>query len=119
MLNYRDHDLWKTAMDMVENVYLLTDTFPKHEAHGLTEELRRAAVSIPSKIAEGCTLMSNEDSVRFFEQALGSCFVVETHFEIAKRRRYIPSGIFDGIMQMLEMLEGLLRKIITKFKEIE
>ena len=119
MFNYRDHDLWKSAMDMVENVYMLTDTFPKHEAHGLTEELRRAAVSIPSKIAEACTFTSNEDSVRFFEQALGSCFVVETLFEIAKRRSYIPAEIFDGMMQMLEMLKGLLRKIIINFKEIE
>ena len=106
-------------MDLAENVYMLTDTFPKHEAHGLTEELRRVAVSIPSKIVEACTFTSNEDSVRFFEQALGSCFVVETLFELSKRRRYIPAEIFNGMMQMLELLEGLLRKTITMFKEIE
>lgn len=79
-------------MDLVEAVYRLSSTFPKSELYGLTEQIRRAAVSIPSNLAEGHTRASTKEYVNFVSMAQGSLAEVETQLEIALRLGYAPSA---------------------------
>jgi four helix bundle protein len=87
--NYRDLIAWQRAMDLVEAVYCLTQRFPKEEIYGLTAQIRRAVVSIPSNIAEGEGRESRNDFLRFLSIAHGSLREVETQLHIAVRLRYV------------------------------
>jgi four helix bundle protein len=82
---YRDLKVWQTAMDLVGAVYRLTREFPKEETYGLTIQLRRAAVSIASNIAEGKGRSSDKELLHFLSNAKGSLFEVETQIMIADR----------------------------------
>ena len=90
--DYRDLIVWQKAMDLVEAIYRTTATFPREEIYGLTSQLRRAAVSIPSNIAEGNGRNTTRDYVHFLGMAYGSVKEVETQVLIAERLRYIDSS---------------------------
>jgi four helix bundle protein len=87
--NYRDLIVWQKAMDLVEAVYTVTKLFPKEEIYGLTSQIRRAAVSIPSNIAEGQGRRSSGEFTRFLSIAYGSLREVETQVLIAERLGYL------------------------------
>ena len=82
--DYRDLIVWKEAMELAELVYSVTRSFPREEAFGLTSQIRRAAVSIPSNIAEGDERDTKKDSVRFLYIAKGSLAELRTQLEIAR-----------------------------------
>lgn len=111
---YRDLLVWQKAMDLVVAVYGLTRHFPKYELYGLSNQLQRAAVSVPSNIAEG----SEKQHPREFLQALhvssGSLAEVETQVEIARRLDYISTeqadSIFGQSAEIGRMLNGLCKK---------
>jgi len=86
---YRDLKAWQTAMDMVRDIYRLTREFPKEETYGLTIQLRRAAVSIASNIAEGKGRSSDKELLHFLSNAKGSLFEVETQVMIADSLGYL------------------------------
>jgi len=88
---YKDLIAWKKAMELVAAVYDATDVFPPHEMYGLVSQLRRAAVSVPSNIAEGKSHYSNRDFVRFLRHSRGSLAEIETQVLIAEHR-----NIFDA-----------------------
>jgi len=83
--SYRDLRVWQLAMDLVEHVYKLTDRFPQHEIYGLTSQLRRAAVSVPSNMAEGPARRHWKEYLRHLSIAQSSLAEVETQAEIAAR----------------------------------
>jgi len=87
--SYRDLRVWQSAMDSVVSVYHETQGFPKDEVYGLTSQMRRAAVSIPSNIAEGKGRSTDRDRARFFCHARGSLLELETQILIAQRLRYL------------------------------
>src|SRR5579862_7466163 len=87
--NYRDLIVWQKAMDLATLVYQSTESFPQKEVFGLTNQLRRAAVSIPSNIAEGQGRNSNLDFRRFLGISRGSLQEVETQLELARRLGYL------------------------------
>jgi len=87
--SYRDLRIWQEAIDLALTVYRLTLSFPKHELYGLTSQMRRAAVSIPSNIAEGKGRGSDRDFGRFLFQARGSLLELQTQTVIARRLQYI------------------------------
>jgi len=89
--SYRDLKVWQKAMDLVVRIYELTRSFPQNEVYGLTSQLRRAAVSVPSNIAEGKG-RSDKDFSRFLLQARGSVWELETQVEIANRLRYLQAA---------------------------
>jgi len=89
--NYQDLIAWQRAMDLVEKVYALTQRFPKEEVFGLTAQLRRAVVSVPSNIAEGEGRKSKPEFVRFLSIAHGSLREVETQLLIAVRLHFITA----------------------------
>lgn len=87
MAHYRELIVWQKSMDLVVAVYKYTETFPASERYGLTPQLRRAAVSIPSNIAEG-SRRRGKDSDQFFNIAFGSASEVETQLEIGRRLKF-------------------------------
>lgn len=98
--NFRDLNIWRKGIEIVEDVYKTTKSFPKDELYGLTSQMRRCAVSIPSNTAEGFARKHNKEYKQFLHIALGSCAELETQLEIASRLKYIN-----------EQKEGLLEKI--------
>jgi four helix bundle protein len=94
MHNFRKLDIWLKSMDLVVEIYNLTSVFPNHEKFGLSSQMQRSAVSIPSNIAEGSAKSSNKDFARFLEMSLGSSYELETELILASRLKYIDSNIF-------------------------
>ena len=83
IISYRDLDVWKQCRQLVKIIYQLSKNFPKEEQFGLTNQLRRAAISVPSNIAEGCGRNYPKDSTQFFFVARGSLYEIETQLIIA------------------------------------
>ncbi len=111
---YSDLVAWQRAMDLVEDVYRITKTFPKEELYGLSSQLRRAAVSIPSNIAEGQSRSSRE-FVHFLAMAHGSLSELETQIAIAERLGYIDSArlvdVSKRTAEVGRLIHGLSRSI--------
>ena len=109
--SYRDLDVWRKSMDFVEDVYKALSNFPKEERFGICDQIRRAAVSIPSNIAEGFGRDSDTDFAHFLTIARGSLFEVATQLEIASRLGYLPSdsGLFAEVASIGKMLNSLRR----------
>jgi four helix bundle protein len=111
MKGHRDLVAWQKAMELVLDVYGVTRRFPKEELYGLTSQLRRAAVSVPSNLAEGYGRNSRKDFQRFVGLALGSLLEVETQLEIANRLAYIsdeaPADILRKTRRVAQLLHGL------------
>jgi four helix bundle protein len=112
--NFEDLDVYNKAIDVVDDIYLLTKTFPKEEMFGLTSQLRRAAVSIPSNIAEGSARSKKEFS-HFIDIARGSVFECVTMLQISFKQSYINNEKFGDLKNKLtdlsKMLSGLKRSI--------
>ena len=104
---HKDLDVWKEAIELVEAVYGLTRAFPKTEMYGLTSQLRRAAVSVPSNIAEGAARSSTKEFIQFLHIALGSVSEVETQVIIAQRLDYV-----DDVNSIEEQIEAVRRLIL-------
>ena len=83
--HYKDLIAWQKAMDLVESVYKVTEAFPKREVYSLTDQIRRAAVSIPSNIAEGQAHFTNREFVHYLRHSRGSLAELETQLLIAQR----------------------------------
>ena len=101
--HYRDLEVWQRAMDIVEAIYRETKSFPSSEIYGLTNQIRRAAVSIPSNIAEGHG-RSEREFARFLTIARGSLAELETQLELACRIGFLPKENFAAINQSLTVL---------------
>ena len=87
--NYRDLKVWQIAVDVVEAVYRLTLEFPKHEVYGIAQQIQRAAVSVPSNIAEGHARASTKEFLHYISIALGSLAELETQLIVATRLQYL------------------------------
>jgi len=97
--SYKDLVAWQKAMNLVTAVYRATAGFPKEEQFGLTSQLRRAAVSIPSNIAEGQGRLSEKEFCYFLGQARGSLMEVETQLQIAQNLGYLESERTDALLK--------------------
>ena len=83
MHRFKDLEIWKLSRQFCSNIYSVTALFPDSEKFGITNQLRRASVSIPSNIAEGCSRSSNKDLAQFLEIAIGSAYEIETQLLIS------------------------------------
>lgn len=115
-MDHKDLDVWKAGIDLVVVVYELTKSFPKEEIYGLTSQLRRAATSVPSNIAEGAARNSDKEFAQFLYIALGSLVEVETQLIIAERLGYIDSltELSKRIVAIKQMLLGLIKHLKSK-----
>ena len=112
---YEDLIAWQKSYALVLRVYRLTKDFPGDERFGLTSQLRRAAVSIPSNIAEGYGRRSRQDYLRFLCIALGSTYEIQTQVRIAKDLGYhTDTTIDDEIAELERVLNGLIRSLRNK-----
>ena len=109
--NHKDLIVWKKAMSLVEILYKITDNFPNNEMYELVNQIRRAAVSIPSNIAEGAARKSNNEFAHFLYVALGSLAELETQLLIAKRLKYINDIKEMKLIEIRKMLLGLIKKV--------
>ncbi|UII75096.1 four helix bundle protein [Flagellimonas sp. HMM57] len=89
MRNFRDLDIWKNGVELVKDVYQLIEGFPNTEKYGLSSQISRCAVSVPSNIAEGCSRESQKDFSRFLQITLGSSYELETQLLISKELELI------------------------------
>ena len=104
-------DVWQISMTFVTDVYKTTRKFPGSEKYTLTQQLQRAAVSIPSNIAEGAARQSSKEFIQFLYVALGSCAEVETQLIIAKNLGYqIDDALLTTNQRIKSMLLGLIKK---------
>jgi four helix bundle protein len=113
--NYRDLVVWQKGIELTIYIYKLTSNFPESEKFGLTNQLRRAAVSIPSNIAEGHARKSDKEFGRFLRIALGSCAEIDTQIIIAKELEYLQEDIATEIsaraVEIQKMIYGLIRNL--------
>lgn len=105
-MNHKDLDVWKFSMDLVELVYQETAKFPKEEQYGLVSQMRRAAVSIPSNIAEGSGRKGDKELIQFIAISLGSIAELETQYLIAVRLQFIKGN--DTLEELLVKVRKLL-----------
>ena len=110
---HKDLDVWKKSMDFVTELYKQTASFPKVEIYGLSSQMRRAAVSIPSNIAEGAARKSNKEFIQFLYIALGSSAELDTQLIIAKNLNFIDVTVFEKMNvdqdEISRMLVGLIK----------
>jgi len=112
-MNHKELDIWKESMDLVADIYNLTATFPSSEQYGLTAQLRRAAVSIPSNIAEGCARRSEKETLRFLSITLGSIAEVETQLMLAERLNFAKDiqTLIEHLIKIRQLTLGTMRYI--------
>ena len=119
--SFRELRIWQSAMDLVEIIYRLTKNFPKHETYGLTSQIQRAAVSVPSNIAEGHTREHTKEFLHHLSIAQASLAELETQLEIAVRLQYFAKTEFESIQERVSSLgkqqyalrNALLRRVRT------
>jgi four helix bundle protein len=113
--SFRDLQVWQKSMDLVEAVYAVSASFPGDERFGLTSQLRRAAVSIPSNIGEGKRRTREKAKLSHLDIALGSQAEVEVQLEIAKRLKFAPAQVIDPVLERTSevgrMLNGLIESL--------
>jgi four helix bundle protein len=116
MRNFRDYDIWQNAVDIAVSVSALCDRFPKYELFALSDQLRRASVSISSNIAEGASRTSVAEFAHYLEISIGSAFEVETQLLIALKRNYITKEEYDKLVTVLQSLERQINSFISKLR---
>lgn len=108
-------EAWKNAMDLVDEIYKISKDFPTEEKFGLTSQMRRAAISVPSNLAEGAARKSKAEFANFINIAKGSLSELETQLIISKRQNYINniSNLLDLIGKVSSQLKGLQNYLTT------
>jgi four helix bundle protein len=113
--SYRDLIAWRKAMELVTDIYRVTKFFPRDELYGLTNQLRRAAVSVPSNIAEGQARFSPKEFHHFLSHARGSLVEIETQLMLAENLEYLGSNqtrpLLDKTAELGKVLNGLIASI--------
>lgn len=114
LASYKQLIVWQKAMDLVEQIYTLTKLFPKEELYGIVMQMRRAAVSIPSNIAEGYARKSHKEYLQFFAISYGSALELETQIEITKRLGFAGIGLFKLSESLLQEVCKMLYTMVYK-----
>ncbi len=114
--SHKDLEVWKVSVEFVTDLYRLTNSFPKSELFSLTNQIRRAAISIPSNIAEGAGRKNTKEFIQFLYIALGSLSELETQLLIAKNIDYLTDDQIDTdkIRFIRVLLSSLIRALTNK-----
>jgi len=114
--SHRDLVVWQKSMDLVVEVYKLVKLLPKEETYALSDQMRRAVVSIPSNIAEGFGRNSTREYIQFLSIARGSCFELETQLQVCVRIKYLPEENLKISFGFLDEITKMLNTLISKLK---
>ena len=113
---YEQLNVWQKAMDLTVEIYGITKQFPKEELYGITNQMRRAAVSIPSNIAEGHSRNSSKEFLKFLSIAKGSNAELFTQLLICERVGYISPNNLQPIKQLSQEIARMLTSLITRIE---
>lgn len=116
--NYKELDVWKKGIEMTDKIYNITKNFPKHGKYGLTNQLQRCVVSIPSNIAEGFMRNHSKEYIQFLYVALGSCAELETQLIISRGRNYIAQKDLEDLEEDINHESRMLMNLIKSLKII-
>ena len=114
MKTHKDLDVWSFSLDLVEAIYDITKNFPSSEQYGLTSQMRRSAISIPSNIAEGAARSSTKEFIQFLYYSLSSLSELETQIIISERLKY-----FKDVIQNKENIEKLRRMLLNLIRYLK
>ncbi len=114
ILSYKDLEVWKNGVKLAKDIYWLTETFLYHELYALTSQLRRAAVSVSSNIAEGYVRNSTKEFVHFLYISLGSLAEIDTQLQLAKELNYTENT--EELQNFIEMQMQQIRSFINALK---
>jgi four helix bundle protein len=114
--SFRDLKVWQKSIDLVEQVYDLTDQFPGDELYSITQQIRRCTVSVPSNIAEGSARNSTNDFIRFLHISKGSLAELETQIIISRRRNYLSQQDSEHINHRIQEIDYMLYRLIERLK---
>lgn len=117
--NFRELVAWQKAMQLTKRVYMLANTFPTNEQYGLISQIQRAAVSIPSNIAEGAGRPTQKELVHFLSFSLGSAYELETELLLAKELNYITSEQSNQIIAEIVEVQKLVYSLMKKYNPSE
>lgn len=113
--SFRDLNIWQKGIDLVKDIYKETQNFPRQEIYGLTNQIRRAAISIPSNIAEGHIRQHRAEFRQFLSVALGSLAELETQIVISRELNYISTekslNVIDQMGSLGKMIRGLIKRL--------
>ena len=112
--DYKDLKVWQKGIEIVDVTYELTDNFPRTEVYGLSGQMRKAAISIPSNIAEGFVRRGTKEYRQFLHVSLGSCAELDTQMVIANRRKYVDDNEFKRLAEELNHETRMLVSLIGK-----
>ena len=116
--SYKELIVWQKAIKLVKEIFILTDKFPKSELYGLISQMRRAAVAIPSNIAEGYGRKSSKEYAQFYSIAYGSALELETQIIISKELLFTSSENFGKVDSLLEEVARMLNSMISQMRQL-
>ena len=114
--NFRELRVWRTSMTLVDESYRIARLLPAYELYGLTNQLRRAAVSIPANIAEGNRRVHRKEYIHHLSIARGSVAELETHIEIARMQSYIPANQLETAQELIDHVSRMLTRLIISLQ---
>jgi len=115
--SYKDLNIWKRSIDLVNHIYGITHLFPREELYGLTSQIRRSVISIPSNIAEGFARVYNKEYRQFLYIAIGSCAELETQVIIANNLKYLDEANYNKISSEIEVICKMITNLIKRINE--
>lgn len=113
MKTHKDLKVWKESVALVTEIYLITKSFPKEEMYGLTNQIRRCAVSVPSNISEGAARQTNKEFIQFLYIALGSNTELETQLLIAFNLNFISEVDYENCYRKVDEIGKMLSGLIS------
>ncbi|MGV0956030.1 four helix bundle protein [Empedobacter falsenii] len=117
MRTHKDLDVWKLSIEFVTEIYNLTKDFPKEEQFGLTNQIRRASVSIPSNIAEGAGRRSDKEFLQFLYISMGSIQEIDTQLLISLNLNYLTKSEYEISLTKLDQISKMISGLIKFVKE--
>lgn len=119
MKSYREFDVWIETRKLVKQVYVITNNFPKEELYGITNQIRRCSISIPSNIAEGCGRQTPKETIRFLYISRGSVYELETQLLLSNDLNFLPEEKLNNILSQIETCKKLLNGFINYYKKLK
>ncbi len=116
MKSYKELEVWQKRIGLAIEIYKLTKKFPSEEKYGLTSQLRRSAISVPSNIAEGWGRGSTKEYIHFLLTARASLMELETQLIIASKLKYIEEGHFSELDTSVQSIAMMLNKLVSRLK---
>lgn len=116
--SYKELIVWQKSVQLVKEVYLLTDNYPKSELYAIVSQMRRASISIPSNIAEGYGRKSSKEYTQFLSISYGSALELETQIIISKELQFAQTDKFSKVESILEEVLKMINAMISKMKSI-